>query len=314
MSARVCLLCGKTLSRIWGRSGEEFCSREHGNQYRLPQGMDRLAEANKYSTVLRRRENPKPLVLAIVSSEAEVRFPDSRGIRFTPAPRKTDWRVRSIELPTKAPAGEAAALGIPRAPESSHRVAYEMLRHRLPILVRRAREIGITTAGAVVRFVPLEETPQRGRDLSVSLVVGFRLHAKPEHRRTSTLSSRAQLVWQDLIHQPAAMSMDSSPRMLEAPLKPFRASSDRALEFTQEVGFATPGFHPLAKETPGGEEPSREFAVPVSKRNVAPIVLRLSVVRTSRGAGFAGGTPPPAVPTSSQRIAIVRFVQEYQSR
>jgi hypothetical protein len=189
-----------------------------------------------------------------------------------------------------------------------------MLRHRLPSLVRRAREIGIHTAGALVRFVQLGDLPQKGRDLSVSLTVGFRLHARPEYWRTSNLSSRAELVWQDLIHQPAIMSMVSAPRFLTAPLGPSRASWDRTLQFTQEIGLATPGFHSLAKETPGGEEFSREYAVHVSTRNSATMVLRLTVVRTSRGAGFAGGTPRPAAPTSSQRIAIVRFVQEYQSR
>jgi hypothetical protein len=45
MSARTCLLCGKPLSRIWVGAGD-FCSREHGNQYRLKRGMDRLTETN----------------------------------------------------------------------------------------------------------------------------------------------------------------------------------------------------------------------------------------------------------------------------
>ena len=47
MAARTCMLCGKALSRIWAGNGEDFCSREHRNQYRLRRGMDRLLEANK---------------------------------------------------------------------------------------------------------------------------------------------------------------------------------------------------------------------------------------------------------------------------
>lgn len=61
MSVRSCLLCGKPLSRIWVGSGEDFCSREHRNQYRLRRGMDRLLEANKVASVMRRRENLRTL-------------------------------------------------------------------------------------------------------------------------------------------------------------------------------------------------------------------------------------------------------------
>jgi hypothetical protein len=61
MSARSCQLCNKPLSRIWVGSDGDFCSREHRNQYRLRQGMDRLQEANKVANVMRRREHMKPL-------------------------------------------------------------------------------------------------------------------------------------------------------------------------------------------------------------------------------------------------------------
>lgn len=60
MSARSCLLCGRPLSR-WTGTGDEFCSREHRNQYRLRRSMDRLQEANKVASVMRRRESPRPL-------------------------------------------------------------------------------------------------------------------------------------------------------------------------------------------------------------------------------------------------------------
>jgi hypothetical protein len=60
MSARSCLLCGRALSR-WTGNGDDFCSREHRNQYRLRRSMDRLQEANKVASVMRRRESPRPL-------------------------------------------------------------------------------------------------------------------------------------------------------------------------------------------------------------------------------------------------------------
>jgi hypothetical protein len=90
MSARNCLLCGKPLSRIWVGAGDDFCSREHGNQYRLKRGMDRLTETNKISILMRRRENPKPIASASLPLDSaaarrdfpELRIPAARGTRF----------------------------------------------------------------------------------------------------------------------------------------------------------------------------------------------------------------------------------------
>jgi len=75
------LLCGKPLSRIWVGAGEDFCSREHRNQYRLRRGMDRLQEANKVANLMRRRENPKPIPMIELTGDVEPRFADSSQIR-----------------------------------------------------------------------------------------------------------------------------------------------------------------------------------------------------------------------------------------
>jgi hypothetical protein len=48
------------LGRFSG-AGEDFCTREHRNQYRLRKGMDRLHEANKVASVIRRRESPRQI-------------------------------------------------------------------------------------------------------------------------------------------------------------------------------------------------------------------------------------------------------------
>jgi hypothetical protein len=61
MNAKNCMLCGRPLGRIRVGAGGDFCSREHRNQYRLRRSMDCLTEANKVSTLARRRENPKAL-------------------------------------------------------------------------------------------------------------------------------------------------------------------------------------------------------------------------------------------------------------
>src|SRR5579871_2333873 len=61
MNGRTCQLCGKPLSRFSVGSGGDFCSREHRNQFRLRMGMDRLQEATKVASLMRRRENAKLL-------------------------------------------------------------------------------------------------------------------------------------------------------------------------------------------------------------------------------------------------------------
>lgn len=82
MAARSCLLCGKALSRIWAGTGEDFCSREHRNQYRLRAGMDRLLEANKVASVMRRREVPRHIPTVLLRSRGAA---DHRGF-FDPRP------------------------------------------------------------------------------------------------------------------------------------------------------------------------------------------------------------------------------------
>ena len=66
MTARVCQLCGKPLSRLWVGGDGDYCSKEHRNQHRLRQGMDRLEEASKVTSLMRRRENPRQISAAIL--------------------------------------------------------------------------------------------------------------------------------------------------------------------------------------------------------------------------------------------------------
>jgi len=71
MTGRTCQLCGKPLSRFAVGSGGDFCSREHRNQFRLRLGMDRLVEANKVASLMRRRENAKTIPAAQLASDCK---------------------------------------------------------------------------------------------------------------------------------------------------------------------------------------------------------------------------------------------------
>jgi hypothetical protein len=131
MSARTCLLCGKTLSRIWVGAGDDFCSREHGNQYRLKLGMDRLTESNKISSLMRRRENPRPIASAhlpldsttsrrdfpemILPAAGETRFPSLGPLSASSTPRMFPVSDRYVRPRLSRLAGSSA----PRQPDSS---------------------------------------------------------------------------------------------------------------------------------------------------------------------------------------------------
>jgi hypothetical protein len=93
------MLCGKSLSRIWAGNGEDFCSREHRNQYRLRRGMDRLLEANKVANVMRRRENPRQIPTASLRSKGPA---SQRGFFDPQLPR--DLQPRGSALRSIGPA------------------------------------------------------------------------------------------------------------------------------------------------------------------------------------------------------------------
>lgn len=83
MSAKACQLCGKPLSRIRVGAEGDFCSREHRNQFRLRQGMGRLQEANQVATVMRRRENLKPLNYGRTASALPITHRECAAKKFT---------------------------------------------------------------------------------------------------------------------------------------------------------------------------------------------------------------------------------------
>ena len=131
MSARTCLLCGKPLSRIWVGAGDDFCSREHGNQYRLKRGMDRLTETNKISILMRRRETPRPIVSASLPLDSaasrrdfpEEKIPAESGMRSPLLPRlsvSTTSRISPVsERYAEARLPQLAGSSQPRQADSS---------------------------------------------------------------------------------------------------------------------------------------------------------------------------------------------------
>jgi hypothetical protein len=171
MAARTCLLCGKPLSRIWAGTGEDFCSREHRNQYRLRRGMERLSEANHIATVMRRREQPKHI------APNELRAPGAVSPRGFLDPART--RLPQMVVPTVRPAGgpqlksadrfvapcaiagdagesrDVAAPRIPAWPQAVPRVGASLVAHvncAPPMPARRAQKGAASGRPALVKW------------------------------------------------------------------------------------------------------------------------------------------------------------------
>src|SRR5579872_6540372 len=98
--SKTCQLCGKPL----GRKGDgDFCSSEHRNQFRLRRGMDRLEEANKVASLMRRRENPRQIPVAQLAVQGELQPRGSAAPAAFPV-RQLEPRFASLNpilLPTR---------------------------------------------------------------------------------------------------------------------------------------------------------------------------------------------------------------------
>lgn len=213
MNARNCLLCGKALSKIWVGAGEDFCSREHRNQYRLRRGMDRLQEANKVANLMRRREHPKPIPALEHSGNTDVRLADSSQVHLTASRASvalpgTKWSP-AVRLPGASgyvrryqksiPNGKPRESGMPR-PKGARLILKDRLR-------------GIDPPGAnyrerIKRPRRIPAPAKEGQVLRVSAGAGFRLPAM----RAQALDISAhtpELQWPD---RPRPGSLDTLDR------------------------------------------------------------------------------------------------------
>ena len=224
MAARTCLLCGKALSRRWADKGEEFCSSEHRNQYRLRRGMDRLLEANAVASVMRRREIPKQ----IPAGELRSLGPSSpRG--FVEAIRRPPAEV---SIPAMRPAGQ------PRLNKASrYRIMQPMAEEaaksrelpeakRFPGPPARAPRIATNITAHVAPAPPATERPRdTGRRERRAPFIRWKGSGRPEI---------AALLARGTGKSAAALPELRPARRLEA------ASAGRALRVSAAAGFRLP--------------------------------------------------------------------------
>ena len=294
MSARTCLLCGKALSRIWVGAGEDFCSREHRNQYRLRRGMDRLQEANKVASLMRRRENPKPIPTVHQPGNSDPHLSDSSHVRFgahlaSLAVRATRWSAR-VTLTNEA--GWVTHYRKP-LPDASPR-AFGIPRHKTPRVILKDEERFIPPPGAnlesLMQPCSLNGPPKSGQALRVSSSAGFRV---PTVRPIALHPS---------VHQPVMRWPD---RPFDGPLVALDRPSS---QIVPAIPFTLPGL-----VTPSLPAPER--IVTLSSRG--PIAYGQQIIPSPlapsvRGSGelwtnWEQAMPRP-IPHSGQSMIASRFV------
>jgi hypothetical protein len=201
MNARNCLLCGKALSRIWVGAGEDFCSREHRNQYRLRLGMDRLQEANKVANLMRRRENPKPIPALQHAGNSDVRIADSSQIRFSASRTSIAFPSSKWSPPVRIPGARGWVLRYHKAIAAGAARAFGLPRSKAARLIFKDRSHRIDPPGANYRERikhprSLPRSPRIGQALRVSVSAGFRVPSVGAHARRIRTHATA-LLWPD---------------------------------------------------------------------------------------------------------------------
>jgi len=248
MSARTCLLCGKSLSRIWVGAGDDFCSREHGNQYRLKRGMDRLTEANKISSLMRRRENPKPITSAHlplnsassrrdfpeakISAASGTRFPSLRPFCVASTPRIATVSGRYAQPVLRRLAGPSA----PRQPDCS----------RLRFSARKTAPVAPVPRAALLVRIPRARTALlRDRILgsgSEHRGFGFRRPARAAAASPASPTPRA------ISPRIPAHGLEAVTRQVPQPLSDTRGFDVSSKPRTLESGW--PGWRVLSPSLP----------------------------------------------------------------
>ncbi len=206
MNAKTCQLCGKPLGRIRVGADGDFCSREHRNQYRLRQGMDRLTEANKMASLMRRREQPKPINPGAQVGQTGAHTAEAPLLRSDAAPTIPGVRWQpSIHMPSGSREMRPVSRTKTGARQQREFGGYPQPRHKI-IPKRSGRGYHLSAAGfksSVRRTRRVPQSPLSGKRLRVSAAVGFRVI--PVHPRAygASASRRVKLVWIDKTHQTA---------------------------------------------------------------------------------------------------------------
>jgi hypothetical protein len=248
MNARTCLLCGKALSRIWVGAGEDFCSREHRNQYRLRKGMDRLLEANKVANLMRRREQPKPISPLQQAGNSNARIQDGARLTVQGLTKKYPPPIRWTP-PFNTPVQRGAVAPVwhngiapPRQKE------YGILKQtsmRLIVSSKASRRIEPPGAKYLDRTRQPQAVPttaRHGSALRVSANAGFRVPVKRGRHLPTPRHSGAGMQWPDspLTHELNSMDSPAAKRMASTRFRPPAKHDPHVPEPDHDLGIVWP--------------------------------------------------------------------------
>src|SRR5262245_17360789 len=314
MSVRTCLLCGKPLSRIWSGSNEEFCSREHRNQYRLRRGMDRLLESTRVSNVMRRRELPMP-VAQPVAGAMSARLAGQRGIRIQVRPPRPQLPAASARLHAGIPPNVECVDAIPPADGAASPREFRMLRQRQtrPVLMRR-RPQPVSDQGPPTKSKPFGPAPKRGRALRVSLSAGFHLPKVQRRQFAAHTIAPPALRWNKSTHQLQSRQPALEIRVFGVAVstQPMRQLGSRD---AVTVNFRWPGLRPNAVPAFPGRPERRASAMMVPGDDRPPVTgsYQSQIHSAGLSASFLRVLQRPNPNFVPARIATVRFDSQYLS-
>jgi hypothetical protein len=240
MNARTCQLCGKPLSRLRLGVDGDFCSREHKSQYGLRLGMDRLHEANKVSSLMRRRENPRQFGTArlMCNSASSARVCDSPKLLEAQA-------MPALLSPVFSVAGKPRMAAEPQAylpPRPARLPAVSKARRpdssRIRITSRktapalRGHEVSMRAKLAQARMAALQTAPPEivPRHRRFDLLPHSKTRVEPGNGPATLHNANA--LGKVSIHQtPRTFTLRATPR------------KGNALRVSSGIGFRVPGAH-----------------------------------------------------------------------
>jgi len=310
MKSSSCLLCGQPLSRIRVGGGEDFCSREHRNQYRLCRGMDRLSDAHKISTVIRRREVPKPLSQPFGWRAGEPRMAEARRILETRKPALRPIVSRLITGMPKSEVLRGPAAG--RPPESQPLGFHILSRLAQPRYGVRTLRIAPPRSAArkhVKRTVQAVASAKKGLTTRVSLGVTFLLPRAQRWQFGGSLMPPLRLNWPEIPNRPTSVEGAAEMWTLAVPGVGLFRPVLREFQLRRATASGRPAAQTISAPVPPGTVAPRE-AVVRANHFPAPSTLRVAMRRAQVFPSFARPAHFPADFAGAHRIAAAPFAPQ----
>jgi hypothetical protein len=254
----------------------DFCSREHRNQFRLRQGMERLMEANTIANLVRRRDRPRSIAPKQVESAAALL---RRGFtQLRPLAVQATIRLKPLGVPRKWGGGLRQAHRIQVA--QIHAVGGDNLSRAMAVLrpsiglrlFLGARRVGIKTSDRIAApSRRISVWPRRGVLLRITGNAGFRI-PPVELRQLRMRLSAAKLNPKFKYSSGGLVGHLGATRLVEQKWSALRARlyvAPAGFQFRQPWSGAAPEFKDISrlKEAAGAIPPgpmaAREARVPI---------------------------------------------------